>query len=473
MHCYEVIPGGAVCHLYFDLEFIKQTNPECDGKQMVAKLIQYVCQKLGELHHVHCSVKDVLNLDSSTHEKFSRHLVFHLPNVVFRNNIHVGNFIRTIMQPVIEILQKRRGRIDQESAGGGEGALLPTSTRGVPVTPQKRKPLGMDVNRNLSSKMIKCASWEKSEERILDPDLSLFLVKDKSGADQVFVDLGVYTKNRNFRLYGSSKLGKNTSFQIAEDNQFIPKPQDDISAGELLFLSSLVSNVRFFDGLTILTCDSPDMRKLKEQLDPENSNHSVSEIMGGYHCSPYPEIDMFIIGQINKGGVQGALRRWNYFSSEELMVYDISNNHWCENIGRAHRSNNIMIVVDLKREVWYQKCYDPVCRAQRFRSETHPLPHECCLDFLFDMDNEFVFTMDEDGNIEASQSRAHATQNPLQAENVDTGFDNDDDAMLLEAAEDSEFIVELNSELSTEELPDDDLLAAVEELESSVNEDTQ
>lgn len=472
MHCYEVIPEGAVCHLYFDLEFVKQTNPERDGKQMVATLIQYVCQKLGELYRVQCSVRHVLNLDSSTHEKFSRHLVFHLPNVAFRNNIHVGNFIRTIMQPVTEILEKGRGRIDQENAGGNGGALPPTNTRCVPVTPEKRKPLGKDVNRNLSSKRIKCASWEKSEEGISDPDLSLFMVKDKYGADQVFVDLGVYTKNRNFRLYGSSKLGKNTSFQIAEDNQFTPKPQDNVSADELLFLSSLVSNVRFSDGLTILTCDSPDMRKPRERLDPENSNHSVSETMGGYHCSPYLEIDNFIIGQINKGGVQGALRRWNYFSSEELMVYDISNNHWCENIGRAHRSNNIMIVVDLKREVWYQKCYDPVCRAQRFRSESHPLPHECCLDFLIDMDNEFVFTMDEDGNIEASQSQSHATQNPLPAENVDTEFDNDDDAMLLEAAEDSEFIVEFNSEQSSEEQSDDDLLAAAEELEASVSEDT-
>ncbi|XP_051875640.1 DNA-directed primase/polymerase protein isoform X1 [Pristis pectinata] len=473
MHCYEVIPEGAVCHLYFDLEFIKQTNPKHDGKQMVAKLIQYVCQKLGELYNIPCSVKDVLNLDSSTHEKFSRHLVFHLPNVAFRNNIHVGNFIRTIMQPVIEVLEKRRGGIDQETPRTGDGALLSASTAFVPVTPDKRKHLNAEVSENLSSKRIKSTLWEKSEERTLDPDLSFLIVKDKCGTDQLFVDLGVYTRNRNFRLYGSSKLGKNTSFQVAEDNQFTPKPQDNVSKEELIFLSSLVSNVRFVDGLTILTCDSPDTKKSKEQRIQDNSYHSVSETMGGYYCSPYPEIDNFIIGQTNKGGVQGVLRRWNYFSSEELIVYDISKNHWCENIGRAHKSNNIMIVVDLKREIWYQKCYDPVCRAQRFRSESHPLPHECCLDFLIDMDNEFVFTMDEDGNIKASQNKTRATQNHIFVENVDTGFDNVDDAMLLEAAEDTEFIVELHSELSGEELSDNDLLAAVEELEASVSVDTK
>ncbi|XP_078418244.1 DNA-directed primase/polymerase protein isoform X2 [Cetorhinus maximus] len=395
MHCYEVIPEGSVCHLYFDLEFIKQANPECDGKQMVVKLIQYVCQKLEEMYNVNCSVKDILNLDSSTHQKFSRHLVFHLPNAAFKNNVHVG----------------------------------------------------------------------------------------------------VYTKNRNFRLYKSSKLGKSTSFEVAEDNQFVPKPEKNVSREELFFLSSLVSNVRFSDGLAVLTCDSSDTKKFKGCHEQDNTYLPASDTMVGHHCSPYPEIDSFIISQVNKGGIQGVLRRWNYFSSEELIVYDIGKNHWCENIGRAHKSNNIMVVVDLKKEIWYQKCYDPVCRAQKFRSESHPLPHECCLDFLIDMD-EFVFTMDEDGNIAPSQNNVcptwtnlqlgdiwlqPGTQNSALTGNLDTAFiDNIDDAMLLEAVEDTEFNIapDIQSELSmnSEEadvLSDNDLLAAVEELEASLSKDTK
>uniref|UniRef100_UPI00398E79A4 DNA-directed primase/polymerase protein isoform X4 n=1 Tax=Pristiophorus japonicus TaxID=55135 RepID=UPI00398E79A4 len=387
MHCYEVIPEGSVCHLYFDLEFIKQTNPECDGKQMVAKLIQYVCQKLEELYNINCSEKDILNLDSSTHQKCSRHLVFHLPNAAFKNNIHVGHFIRTILQPAIRVLEKRRGRVDQDPS---DSALLSISATFIPITSDKRKHFNLDRCENSPSKRIKCAVWEKSEKSNLDPDLSFLNIKDKYGSDQLFVDLGVYTKNRNFRLYKSSKLGKNTSFEVAEDNQFVPKPQKNVSREELFFLSSLVSNVR--------------------------------------------------------------------------------------------------VVVDLKREIWYQKCYDPVCRAQKFRSESHPLPHECCLDFLIDMDNEFIFTMDEDGNIEASQNNVcptrtnlqlgdtwlqSRTQNSTLMENLDAAFsDNTDDAMLLEAVEDTEFNVapDIQSKLSSEEpeeLSDNDLLAAVKELEAS------
>lgn len=40
MHCYEVIPEGAVCKLYFDLEFYRPSNIGVDGQSMVSSLIQ-------------------------------------------------------------------------------------------------------------------------------------------------------------------------------------------------------------------------------------------------------------------------------------------------------------------------------------------------------------------------------------------------------------------------------------------------
>ncbi len=60
---------------------------------------------------------------------------------------------------------------------------------------------------------------------------------------------GVYTKNRNFRLYKSSKVGKNAAFTVAEDNMFIPKPEKGISVEESVFLASLVCNLRYIEHL--------------------------------------------------------------------------------------------------------------------------------------------------------------------------------------------------------------------------------
>lgn len=53
---------------------------------------QYICEKLMELYGVKCTTDDVLNLDSSTDDKFSRHLIFNLQNAAFKDNIHVGAF---------------------------------------------------------------------------------------------------------------------------------------------------------------------------------------------------------------------------------------------------------------------------------------------------------------------------------------------------------------------------------------------
>ena len=62
----------------------------------------------------------------------------------------------------------------------------------------------------------------------------------------------------------------------------------------------------------------------------------------GHTHSPYPEVDHFITKQLTKGGAQGVIRRWTLFPQGKLIVYDIKDYRWCENIGRPHKSNNIM-----------------------------------------------------------------------------------------------------------------------------------
>ena len=89
-----------------------------------------------------------------------------------------------------------------------------------------------------------------------------------------------------------------------------------------------------------------------------------------------------------------------------VMLYNIKNNRWCNNIGRFHKSNGIYLIADLQAGdllpgiatcfgwlvaaalyniasnlmdllqagVWHQRCYDPECRD--YRSEAMPLPLE-------------------------------------------------------------------------------------------------
>lgn len=159
LHCYEVIPENAVCKLYFDLEFNKLANPGADGKMMVALLIQHVCKALEEFYNVQCSAEDVFNLDSSTEEKFSRHLIFQLHNVAFKDNRHAGNFVRKILQPALHLIAEDDEAKVPEAVG--------QDASGFSVTPLKQE--------------ISEAREKVGLPKQCDPDLSFLVVKNHMG----------------------------------------------------------------------------------------------------------------------------------------------------------------------------------------------------------------------------------------------------------------------------------------------------
>ncbi|XP_054679842.1 DNA-directed primase/polymerase protein isoform X2 [Grus americana] len=446
MHCYEVIPEKDACKLYFDLEFYKPANPGADGKSMVVKLIELVSQKLKELYDVNCSAKDVLNLDSSTDEKFSRHLIFLPQKTVFKDNIHV---------------EGGAGHVFQCSAEGVGSDGSPTNLTAIE-----------DASKGWPAIAHKTKETSHQGENL---EFSFLIVNGKEGGKQLFVDLGVYTRNRNFRMYKSSKAGKNVILKIAEDNKFVPDCEEDVSLEEAYFLSSLICNIRVKDDTKVLSSGfSEEERKMSAFLNSKTTRSS-RDSMEGYQDSPYPEIDYFVRSLVNKDGVQGRIRQWNYFFLEEILVYDISGYRWCENIGRAHKSNNIMILVDLKKEVWYQKCHDPVCREKNFKSQSFPLPPGICLPFLFKEEEEYTL-MDERGNTE-EKVKLHSNVSDLSKSSVslekslsqdfllsDSEWDNaSDDAYFLEATEDMELAEAANDSLNyaMEEIPDEVFLEAL------------
>ncbi|XP_061586449.1 DNA-directed primase/polymerase protein [Cololabis saira] len=388
MHCYEVIPEGAVCKLYFDLEFHKPSNEGVDGKSMVTLFIQFVCDELMDVYGIDCSVKNVLNLDSSTEEKFSRHLIFVLQNAVFKDNIHVGRFVHGILQTIQSKVKKASGK-GMNVLTEDEETWKPAKADGISESPHMKR--------------------RKKEEK----DLSFLLIKNKDGHNGLFVDVGVYTKNRNFRLYKSSKVGKNAAFTLAEDNTFIAKAEKGISPEQGVFLASLVCNVSF-TGQRILTWDIPETNEPDTSASScQQDSASPQGMFSGCLSSPHQEVDNFVFTLVRKDGIQGNIRRWNYFAAEQLLVYDIAKYRWCEHVGRFHKSNNIMIVVDFKEEVWYQKCHDPECR--NFRSSSYPLPQEICVSYILKLDEEDQkYLMDDAGNFEPSQGTNGAAQRTLE-----------------------------------------------------------
>ncbi|KAI4347596.1 hypothetical protein L6164_008397 [Bauhinia variegata] len=326
-HHYEVIQEGLPCHLYFDLEFNKRLNVGKDGDEMVDTLISVILEALHEKYLIIGNQDWMVELDSSTEEKFSRHLIIRIPKTAFKDNSHAGAFVSEICSRVLNSKEKD-GR------------------------------------------------YEK-----------LFIRKDSSSnesASQLFVDTAVYTRNRCFRLHLSSKAGK--SSVLLQTGRFNCKDMGE----EDMFMASLICKMDV-DCQKLLVCKA-DLDCIKTlhydtevnynvgnylQFPPElTSDTCTSDVSTTYLIgkSPFPSLDRFVESIASIGNISGKIRSWYWFSDYGVMIYSMSKNRYCERIGRQHKSNHVIYVVDLRRAVYYQKCHDPDCRG--YRSPLRPIPIE-------------------------------------------------------------------------------------------------
>ncbi|XP_023219254.1 DNA-directed primase/polymerase protein-like [Centruroides sculpturatus] len=357
---YEVIVKDSPCKLYFDLEFNKTINPGKDGSEMVNIFIEYVCKSLKEKYNVYCDKSNVLQLDASDikwnfisclffyHKSdllFSLstqtlaitsmsamfillHLIFVLNGFCFKNNIETGKFVNYVCLNIMN-------QISSENTS----------------------------NNSLSSS-----------------DLLKLLIKGKDGKETLFCDLGVYSKNRNFRLYLSTKFHKNAPLILSEENKYKNFQNDTGDTEENIFLDSLITYFRLNEQMELLCWDEPVVKcinKIEEFYEDDFKMIVSSEHHHGFQHSPYPEVDSFIRNIVENNKTRpGYIRHWSYFPESERVLYDIGNYRYCENIGRHHKSNHIMFIACLKEGTYYQKCYDPECRSQQFRSKIRKLPPE-------------------------------------------------------------------------------------------------
>ncbi|XP_071794356.1 DNA-directed primase/polymerase protein-like [Asterias amurensis] len=426
---YELIPEGSTCKLYFDLEFSKSLNPECNGVEMVQSFIKFVCDELSLIYDISCHVHQVINLDATTDSKFSRHLIFNLPGCVFKDNIQAGNFVHHICHKITCLCQTTSQATVNEDrepdAKRLKQSLHDASTCRIDDLTTHQATMNEDGEPD--AKRSKQSLHDASTCRIDDlTKLRQLFVQNRDGKAVLFVDQGVYTRNRNFRLYKCIKHGKANPLVVAADNQYKPRLPKKTNSTQVaterhLFLDSLITNVRYSPNMTVLTMDHDDKWKTScdvAVMKDEPRAESSSGHLEGFAHSPYPEVDDFILTVINNGGIQGDIRRWVYFTQGQLLIYDIIKNRWCGNINRQHKSNNIMILVDLKKGVYYQKCHDPDCRATGYKSVDVPLPSNLLP--IYDFEDEELLT--------AAIQAEHQASSPV------TNTSGDSDEELLAAA---------------------------------------
>ena len=309
---------------------------------------------------------NLVDLDSSTAKKFSRHWIFHLPDrQLFKDSRAAGVFVKLLV-----------ARLEEEKESG------------------KLESKGHEI---LAKYMMVNADGPK--------DGNVKLTR--------FIDMGVYTRNRLFRLLGSFKFGKrpeaslriasantfpfpenfnNAKFYLPEMNADDEKKCDAESDERQLDFQQFCASHAWDDHANALECTLVVPAHSTKRNYPILSDPGI--LSGGSEqqklgCrgaaieyrvssrrpstsrgeSPFPKLDEFIVNTLGKRkGLDGTIGTFSLGIEQPLprtISYNMLGNRWCENVGRAHKSNNIIWNVHLVYRVCWQCCHDPDCRGFR------------------------------------------------------------------------------------------------------------
>jgi len=201
-------------------------------------------------------------------------------------------------------------------------------------------------------------------QQLSSQDRQNFTISKGEGKQDWFLDTGVYTKNRNFRLFLSSKYGKQTRLGVSghdlatvrmlENNHEVKSFQVERE----IFLNSLVTNMPV--GARIL--EYGESAAVHKKMEPKRSTSITSRPLSKSGSeSPFVEVDGFVRKLVEPG----FIRKWTYIQEGSLLVYEIGGTRYCGNIGRQHKSNNIRFICNLERGVVNQMCHDPDCSDYR------------------------------------------------------------------------------------------------------------
>ncbi|KAK9825930.1 hypothetical protein WJX81_007732 [Elliptochloris bilobata] len=338
-HFYEVIREARPCHLYFDLEYVPAVNPGVQGDTLVDALLRLVAAELQSEWGLRLEPDWVWELDSSGPAKWSRHVVVRVPGAALRDTAAAGALVaRLLARPEAAAL-----RVRKEVKGAAPGEQHFTSV----------------------------------------------------------VDTAVYTRNRHFRVLWSSKGGK--SAVLKATGRFATA----VGAGkppQELFLATLVCNTP--PGARLLApaeapCQMPGAGAGGVLLSGGSRSGEVVALLQRaaaavkvawkHSASDAEEEPVASMAEVRRwaegavefiervaaqraGGLPAAARTVALCGVAGTVAYSMlgPGSHWCENVGRAHKSNHVFFVVALAEGRYAQKCHDPECA--HFRSGWMPLP---------------------------------------------------------------------------------------------------
>jgi len=367
-HHYEVIREGTPCHLHVDLEFATAPNPHVDGERMVARLRREIISTLGANYGIAAAACDVVDLDSSTPSKFSRHVLVRIDGAAFADNAECGGFV----QACCEALHVRS--FDDEGLAElwvrpPTDAVAPPTDDGASVSSasdeaSSRRP-GPSPQPELSSQPKPPPQAAPPPPR---PELATL------AAPVCFVDLGIYTRNRCFRLFKSAKRGKRradgTPAQLLPAASWMAPEQfwhmshaDETKLFHRTLVTDVTSGCRLLhwppvtgdndgDGAAaaaLATNAAPAQPLPRTRPGHPRSSAAAAAAAtarsgrgGPGACPPqFAPLQAFMLrAWACKSGAEARVRSWAFDATRLQLTLTLgTENRWCAHVQRFHRSN--------------------------------------------------------------------------------------------------------------------------------------
>jgi len=343
-HLYEVLPEDRPCWLYFDIEFARATNPHVEPGEVASAFRSVLNDFCADMLGAPLDQDWVFESDSTTSEKFSRHMVAKrlqsgpqsapkpAINLALRSNAQAGLLVS-------KFIEYARGRLAKDPSCTARFLFL----------------RGANTGKEATSDLLP------------------------------IVDASVYSRHRCFRVLFSSKLGKKVALSPLWDG--LPVAEACVQQ----VLESLASFVPDSVELLQHALIPPDWchRQLSTRKS-DDSHPARGSVPGAFEKGMVCATPSWLLHHLvetwdqvrtfhehasfSTSGptrVQSVVGRGD---GDRYLAAKLARNRFCFCKGASHKSNQIYLVVDCARNCFYQKCHDIDC--QGFRSDEFPLPKQ-------------------------------------------------------------------------------------------------
>lgn len=298
----------------------------------------------------------LVTLDSSAAYKLSRHYVFRIRNTAWASNAACGSFMQEFYERILA----------QETRAA-------RTILGAQTDKDEEKPSELESRRIIGRVLSNAEHLAALERALCRPSFFVFTPSSREAACFV-VDMQVYSKNRTFRMYQSSKPGSNRRFlQTVEE-----KRAQSFHPDETVFYQSLVTF--FYNNghrvtRVIEPCDfeHSKKRKLRDSAGilPKKRICAPSSSMKGHDPIGLAEYFELECGYaLHYESISFSAQYGTVLYPTKTRYCSILEKRTCGEYNE-HTNNNVYMIVDPMRRTVRLQCHNQECKLYANESKNY------------------------------------------------------------------------------------------------------